>query len=414
MYKKLMIFSVTLLVLSCGGGGSSFKTSKETKTSAYLNGGYLVSSVSQYKVDSVSLTVEAVNEDIFPKEVIVKSVKLEYYDELTGEKRREKNITVIRKIENTGSLSLSVPVMEIADKLSPPYTYINEVNPTTFGATYYTEILAVPKYALIGKGKCEEQERCTTVNGQQTCEFVKVCKRDFQGTIEDRLPGTLVVTDGKSFIKEEQPGVLTGDGSGIVQGNTVYVSFQTPPEDGSLVVAYYLSKPKPLSRDYLRLKIAYGDTLIEEENGLLKVNNNYVGEIDENGNLKFYSSLGYKNSPLVAFYYGSPTVGGEFAGWGNRGEIYKLTTKYKPVDPQSVKVIAEGNGFSEEGFVQWVEAATGKITVVFPRPVPEGVPIYVQYRVSDLFEKVKVYVNLVRDGKNESIYAGEFNLHVTK
>jgi len=72
-------------------------------------------------------------------------------------------------------------------------------------------------------------------------------------------------------------------------------------------------------------------------------------------------------------------------------------------------VLAEGQGYAEDGYVQWVDAATGEITVVFPRAVPEGVPILVQYRLTDFFEKVKVYL----ETSEGTYYAGAITLHIT-
>jgi len=408
MFRKIGL-GVFIFVLSCGGG-SDFKTEKEVTINAEVKAGYVKSSVSEYIEDKVNVGINVYNEDIFPQEVYIKGIKLEYYDELTGEKRREKEVFVGKYVNKTTSFEVEVPVMSIADKLSSPYVYLNEVNPTTIGASYFSEVLATPKSTLIGKGKCVEIEECTQVNEEeQVCEVIEVCQKEFTGTIGDRLVGTLIITDGSQVLKEENFGVLSGDGSGIVNGNTVQVSFNTPPQDGALIVAYYLTAPQPVSRDYIKLTLVYGDTVIEEENGLLKIGDNYVGEIDENGNLYFYTVLGYKNAPMVAFYYSPPTVGGELAGYGNGSTAYRLRTRYRPIDPASVKVLAEGQGYAEDGYVQWVDSATGEITVVFPRPVPEGVPIFVQYRLTDFFEKVKVYLETDKG----SHYAGEITLHIT-
>lgn len=407
MFRKVGLF-LAAFILSCGGG-SDFKTNKQLTITAKVEAGYVKSSVSDYKEDKINVDINIYNEDIFPQELYVESLRLEYYDELTGKKRREKEYFIGKYVNESTYFRVEVPVMSIADKLSSPYIYLNEVNPTNIGASYYSEVLATPKSTLIGKGKCEEKERCTIVDGQQTCEWIKVCQRDFTGTIDYRLPGTLEITDGVSVLKEENFGVLTGDGSGVVNGTTVQVSFNTPPEDKALIVAYYLSYPKAIGRDYIKLKLVYGDTVIEEENGLLKIGDNYVGEIDDTGNIHFYYPIGYKNSPLVAFYYSGPTIGGELAAWGNGGTIYRIQTRYRPIDPSSVKVLAEGQGYAEDGYVQWVDAATGEITVVFPRAVPEGVPIFVQYRLTDFFEKVKIYLETSKG----SYYAGEITLHIT-
>ena len=392
MFRKVSMV-LTTLILSCGGGGSDFKTSNELTIMAKVEAGYVKSSVSEYKGDKINVDINIYNEDIFPQEIYIKSLRLEYYDELTGKKRREKEVFVGKYVNRSTYFRVEVPVMSIADKLSSPYIYLNEVNPTNIGASYYSEILATPKSTLIGKGNCEEE----------------VCRRDFTGTIDYRLPGTLEITDGVSVLKEENFGVLSGDGSGIVNGNTVQVSFNTPPQNGALIVAYYLSYPKPVGRDYIKLKLVYGDTVIEEENGLLKIGDKYIGEIDETGNIHLYYPIGYKNSPLVAFYYSGPTVGGELAAWGNGGTVYRIQTRYRPIDPSSVKVLAEGQGYAEDGYVQWVDAATGEITVVFPRAVPEGVPILVQYRLTDFFEKVKVYL----ETSEGTYYAGAITLHIT-
>ena len=80
------------------------------------------------------------------------------------------------------------------------------------------------------------------------------------------------------------------------------------------------------------------------------------------------------------------------------------------MDVSSVRILAEGNNFSLMGQVQHVSGSTGEITVTFPRPVPEGVPIYAQYKLTDILQKVEVYVNTSL-GKYK---AGEISLRVVK
>ncbi len=412
MKKTLLVSGLALLIYSCGGGGASFTTSKEVFVSAEVKAGNVVASVSDYTNQDADLVLSISSDDIFERSVYFEDVRLVYKD-LSGKQVREVSYPLGFSLSTGQTKTQKITLFSIADKLSSPYIYLNPINPTTVGASYSEEVLARPLVSVLGQGECHKEQQCQIVNGQQQCQDVEVCKRDFSGTFsEDIQVGTCSVVAGNQKVEEKTFGILEGDGSGIVEGRTIRVSFNDGPKQGTYVVAKCLSKIKPLSYDYLLLKLVYGDALYETTSGsLLKDSSGkVVGQIDNLGNVNFYSAIGSKDYPLVAFYYHSPTVGGELIGYGNGGSTYRLRTRYAPVDFASVKVLAEGNGFSAVAQVQFVDGATGEITFTFPRPVPEGVPIYAQYRLTDLFQKIEIYVNTSMGQKK----AGEVNLRVVK
>lgn len=411
MKKVIAFIFVSFLLASCGGAGGSFSTSREVVVSAEVVGGYVDTRVSDYRNDEVELRLGVSSSDIFQQSVLFRKVVLEYKD-LSNR--------VMRTVEYPLGFSLSagqrrgvkVALFTIADKLSAPYIYLNPVNPTTFGAGYAEEILAVPLTLVLGQGECRKERQCRIVDGREQCQDVDVCKRDFSGTFpEDITIGTCKVIAGGQSVEEKTFGILEGGGSGVVQGRNIRVSFNEGVPQGVYVVAQCLSKIKPLSRPYILLRLAYGDSLYEStQGGLIRdKDGRIVGEVDANGNIRFSIALTAKSFPFVAFYYYGPTLGGELMGYGNGGSTYRLRTRYSPVDASSVKVVADdGRGFSVAGIVQWVDSATGEITFTFPRAIPEGVPIFVQYRLTDIFQKISVYVETDKG----RISAGEVQLRV--
>lgn len=397
---KAKVFGMVLiagLTLSCGGAGS-FSTSRDVHVLAEVGTGYVDAKVSDYKNEEVDLRLEVSSSDVFKQSVFFHKVILEYKD-LTGK--------VVKEVEHPLGFSLAsgqrkgvkVAVFTVADKLSAPYVYLNSVNPTTLGVGYAEEVLARPLTLVLGQGEC------------RTVGDAQVCKRDFFGAFsEDITVGTCKVVAGGQKVEEKAFGLLEGDGSGIVEGRQIRVSFAEGVAEGVYVVAQCLSKIQPLSRPYLLLKFVYGDALYETTQDLIRdKDGRVVGEVDTNRNVRFSVAIGAKGFPFVAFYHYGPAFVGELMGHGNGGSTYRLKTKYSPVDGSSVRVVADdGRGFSVPAAVQWVDGATGEITFTFSRPVPEGVPIYVQYRLTEISRRVSVYVETSRG----RISAGEIQLRV--
>lgn len=408
--RKKIFLSLIAFLFSCGGG-SNFSTSKNVSVSASISAGYVDTGVSDYKNNDASLTLSVSSSDIFRQSVYFSEVDLRYRD-LSGKVVRTVSYPLGFSLETGQSKTINITLFSVADKLSAPYVYLNPVNPTTFGANYAEEILAVPVTLNLGQGECHMEQRCQIQNGQQVCQDVEVCRQDFSGTFsQDITVGTCKVVAGNQVLEEKDYGILSGDGSGIVSGRDIKVSFNQGVSQDVYVVAQCLSSISPLSHPYLLLKLVYGDSLYEVTSGGLIRNSSslVVGQVDQNGNVKFYIPLGAKSYPLVAFYYYGPTLGGELLGYGDGGSTYRMKTRYSPVDASSVKVVADdGRGFSETAWVQWVDSSTGEITFTFPRPVPQGIPIYAQYRLTDIFQTIEVIVKTsVGD-----INAGQVNLRV--
>lgn len=400
---------VLIFALSCGGSG--FNTGKGVNVSASISAGFVNTSVSDYTNNDSSLSVSVSSDDIVRRSVYFKQVRLVYKD-LSGAVQRTSVFPLEFSLKSGESKSVNITLFSVADKLSAPYIYLNPVNPTTFGANYQEQILAKPVSLVLGQGDCHVEQRCSVVNGQQVCQDVEVCKTDFSGTFsEDITPGTCKVIAGSQTLEEKTFGLLEGDGSGVVQGNTVQVSFNKGPSTGTYVVARCLSAIKPIEHDYLLLQLVYGNVIYNVNNyGLIRdPNGNVVGEVSSQGQVKFYIALTSKDFPLTAFYYYGPTLGGELLGYGNGGSTYRLKLRYSPVDANSVKVLSDdGRGFSVSCIVQSVDSSSGEVNFTCPRPIPSGVPIYAQYRLTDIFQKIEVWV----DTDVGSVLAGTVNLRV--
>lgn len=411
MVKVLLAGILVFLVYSCGGGGS-LSTSKELSVSFELKQKDVVVSVSDYRSETMDLVMSVSSNDIFKRSVYFDGVRLVYKD-LNGQVIKQVVYPLGFSLSSGESRTEKLVLLSLQDKLSSPYVYLNDVNPSTVGLSYFEETLATPVVVVIGQGQCWIEQRCQIVGGNRVCQDVEVCRRDFMGAFPvDIQLGTCMVVAGDQKVQESILGAFSGDGSGVIQGRNVIVSFNRGVPHGVYVVAKCLSAIRPLSHSYVSLKLVYGDVLYESAGGNFLKNSSgvIVGEVDSLGNVYFYTSIGSKDYPLVAFYYRPSISGGELVGYGDGGSLYRLRTRYFPVDVSSVRVLAEGNNFSLMGQVQHVSGSTGEITVTFPRPVPEGVPIYAQYRLTDLFQRVEVYVD-TSIGKHK---AGEINLRVTK
>lgn len=410
MKKKLLFLLTGFLLASCGSGGS-FSTSKGVSVSAELKAGSVDTPINDYREISADLNLSVSSSDIISGSVYFDKVKLVYKD-MKSVVQRVEEYPLLFSLKTGESKTVSIPLFTIADRFSSPYVYLNKTNPTTFGANYAEEVLATPFTAVLGQGACHTEQRCTVQGNQQVCQDVEVCQRDFNGSLpQETAPGTCKVVAGSSTLLEKDWGILSGDGSGVVQGRDIRVSFNEGPKQGVYVVAQCLSKIKPLSHSFLLLNLVYGDAVYSvSSTGLIKDSQGLVvGEVDGLGNVKFYSPLGSKPYPLTAFYYYPPTLGGELMGYGDGSSSYRMKTRYYPVIPSSVKVVADdGRGFSVSANVQVVDSSTGDITFSFPRPIPAGTPIFVQYQLSDLFQKIEVYVET---DKGE-VLAGVVNLRV--
>lgn len=392
---RLFLFSILVfLVYSCGGGSFS-GTSKEVSVFFDLKQKDMVVSVSDYRSEFVDLVMSVSSNDIFKRNVYFNSVRFVYKD-LGGQVIKEVVYPLGYSLSSGETKTEKLVLVSLQDKLSSPYVYLNDVNPSTVGLSYFEETLATPVVVVIGQGQCWIEQRCQIVGNNQVCQDVEVCRRDFVGTFpEDIQLGTCMVVAGDQRLQESILGVFSGDGSGVIQGRNVVVSFNRGVPHGVYVVAKCLSSIRPLSHSYVSLKLVYGDVLYESAGGNFLKNSFgvIVGEVDSLGKVYFYTAIGSKDYPLVAFYYRPSISGGELVGYGNGGSLYRLRTKYFPVDVSSVRILAEGDNFSLMGQVQHVSGLTGEITVTFPRPVPGGIPIYAQYRLTDLLQRVEVYVN---------------------
>ena len=388
---------VLIFAFSCGG--SEFSTSKGVNVSASLSTGFLNASLSNYTNDDSSLSVEVSSDDIVRRSVYFRQVRL-VYKNLSGDVQRTNVFPLEFFLKSGEKKNLNITLFSVADRFAVPYIYLNPVNPTTIGANYREEILARPVSLVLGQGVC-------SVVGS-----VEVCRTDFSGTFPENItPGTCKVIAGSQVVEEKIFGILQGDGSGIVEGNTVRVSFNRGPSTGTYVVARCLSAIKPIENDYLFLRIAYGDVVYEVNSyGIIRdPKGNVVGEVSSHGQVKFYTALTSKDFPLVAFYYYGPILGGELIGYGSGASTYRLKLKYSPVDANSVKVLADdGGGFSVSCVVQSVDSSSGEVAFTCPRAIPSGVPIYAQYRLSDVFQKIEVWV----DTSVGSVLAGTVHLRV--
>jgi len=395
MRKFLAIALV--FALSCGGSG--FNTGKGVNVSASISTRFVNTSVSNYTNEESILSVSVSSDDIVRRSVYFKQARLVYKD-LSGAVQRTSVFPLEFSLKSGESKSVKITLFSVADRFAVPYIYLNPVNPTTFGANYQEQILAKPVSLVLGQGECHK------VGGTE------VCRTDFSGTFpEDITPGTCKVTAGSQVLEEKTFGILEGDGSGVVLGNTIRVSFRKGPSTGTYVVAKCLSAIKPIERDYISLQLVYGNVIYSvNDYGLIKdPQGNVVGEVSPNGQVKFYIALTYKDFPLVAFYYYGPILGGELIGYGNGGSTYRLKLRYSPVDPDSVKVLAyDGMGFSVFCIVLSVNSSSGEVTFTCPRAIPSGVPIYAQYRLTEVFQKIDVWV----DTDVGSVLAGTVDLRV--
>jgi hypothetical protein len=386
-----------VFALSCGGSG--FNTGKGVNVSASISTRVVNTSVSNYTNEESSLSVSVSSDDIVRRSVYFKQARLVYKD-LSGAVQRTSVFPLEFSLKSGESKSVNITLFSVADGLSVPYIYLNPVNPTTFRANYREQTLARPVSLVLGQGECH------------MVGSVEVCRTDFSGTFpEDITPGTCKVTAGSQVVEEKTFGLLEGDGSGVVLGNTIHVSFSKGPSTGTYVVAKCLSAIQPIEHDYISLQFAYGDVIYSVNNyGLIKdPKGNVVGEVSPDRRVKFYIALTYKDFPLIAFYYYGPILGGELIGYGNGGSTYRLKLRYSPVDPDSVKVLADdGMGFTVSCIVQSVNSSSGEVTFTCPRVIPSGVPIYAQYRLTEIFQKIDVWV----DTDVGSVLAGTVNLRV--
>ncbi len=237
MKKAALLFFLNFLV-SCGGGFGT--DSKGFSISASFDSKVVDVKVSDRADTTANLTLSVSSSDILGRSVSFNSAVLTYRS-FTGE--------LIRVVEQPLNFSLkagekktvSLVLFSFQDKLSSPYIDLLSSKLVNAGGQ-----LATALTLTLGQGQCHTETQCQTQNNQQVCNSVQVCEKAFSGTFpQDLIAGTCKVVAGQQVLQEKDPGILTGDGSGVVSGRTIRVSFNSGVPDGVYVVATCLSPVSP-------------------------------------------------------------------------------------------------------------------------------------------------------------------------
>lgn len=379
--RFIFIAVVMLFVAGCGGGGlSSAVGNSGPSVSVSLDTPSLSATMSDTG-KSVSLTLSCSSTDLFTVECIVNKV-------LIGLADMSYEVPVNAVLKSGEVRTVEIPVFTNSHKEIAPFNYLRDINPSTSASNWnvMSEILGTPTSFLIGKGASQMVSDPNNPGKQ-----ISVQNNNFNSSVPSFTPGTMRVTDGTQVLDETTFGYLSGQGSGIVSGSSVNVSFTAAPATGVLIVGMYLPQLKDLAAppQTTALKIVYDDLTLTQSGSFLQDASGNVYATVSGTKITPVRAMGFKNAPLVAVYDAPPftSYGGAILGYADGvSKIFTMKTRYAPLVAHSARVMTE----RAPATIIMENPYTGDLTFSFAEPPVSGEPIKVSYIV----ESVNTAINL--------------------
>lgn len=370
----MQLITVFLLLLSLVGcGGNLTSSTNESKSLSIAVSPSSIDTSSTYGVEQVTATFACSANDLFNTTCRVDSVRIDF--------NGYSYTMPLNLLLNPGEQrSVKLEVFTNSDRELEPFSYLRDVNPSTSatGWTTYSEVIGTIGSKQFAQGK----EECTVDpnTGEKTCVGVS----NYSGAIPNHTAGTVKITDGTQVLEETTFGVLTGDGSGYINGNSISLSFATPPQVGAFISAMYLNPLKQLSEKPAEgLKVVYNDLILTRNNDFLVDADGNAYAMITNNDITVLRPMGFKNAPLVVVYQAAPfsAYGGERIGEGDGvTTVFSLKTKYAPILEGSLSVFSE----SRPAEILFYNKYTGDVTVSFKEPPAEGEPIKASYIITEV------------------------------
>lgn len=388
----IILSSILLLVVGCGGGFSSALTEKTGVNEEVRLDSEEVTSNSIETTDTVTGVIGCEINDLFGEACNFETVEVRFP---TLDYSFSSPLALTLK--NKEQKPIEIKIADISLKTYGPFAYLRDVNPSTASTewTVVTKILARPKTAYLASGYevCHDEPQQPTNPDDPPPPPKTVCVpgEDFVASLNDSyLPGTFAIYGGSGKLLEETSfGLLTGQGSGNItkwySGYSLNFHITGGVPKGSSIIGSYLT---PLEKFYAKglFALQYGDLTLTLDKGLLKDSGGKVYGVYDSaaGTVDWIQPIGFRNAAIVAQYETDPWqgYGGEIVGEGDGiNTIYEVQTKYPYIKDNTLKVFAS----TMPGEILFYDKYTGKITVRFSGILPKGTKIkasYVVYRVS--------------------------------
>jgi len=377
MKRVIFVIAAILMLASCGGGGLNSGNSP-TDLTISLSTDHIDSN-NLTGDENIDVTADCSSGDLFAKECLLKRVTVSW-----GEESLTYPLNYRIKIGESKKFALTL--ISDSERILEPFSYLSDANPTISNSnwTAYSETVGKIGSTLFATGS----QTCSPDPNDATKEICAGVK-SYAGYLPNYTRRTLKITDGDQVLEESTFGVLSGSGSGYIDGkNYLKVTFSKEPQVNALITASYIQplsalKNVPKGND---MKMVYGALKMGQEdiNGKTYLLNEvdkvpYAQVVDTT--ILPIQSWGFKNAAVTASYYAAPYngSGGEVIGAGDgKATLYHLKTKYSPIFDGSLKVFTA----SQAGEIQYYNRNTGEVTVAFKSAVPAIENIKASYCIS--------------------------------